>query len=301
MEPPAFVKAMGRGLLPRTWQRLPLRLNENSKAIQMLAAFVARQQYPSIADCQDGRPGINGFEFKVYSQNGEDGIILQIFSRVGVTNRRFVEFGVGDGRECNTANLAIHFGWHGLLMEANEGDVATAKRYYRARLGPSASAVKIVQSWVTAENINETIPKNGMEGEIDLLSVDIDGNDYWVWKAIDCIGPRVAVIEYNASLGHEPITVAYDPNFDRYEKHPSGFYHGASLAALDKLAKTKGYVLVGCDSAGVNAFFVRREVAQDSPPPVSPEKAYFPHSKRVQTRSTDEQLDLIKHLAFDRV
>ena len=276
-------------------------MNENAKAIQMLAAFLARQQYPSIAACQDGRPEVNGSEFKVYSQNGEDGILLQIFSRVGVTNRKFVEFGVGDGKECNTASLAIHFGWHGLLMEANEGDVATAKRYYRARLGSRASAVRIVQSWVTAENINQTISRNGMEGEIDLLSIDIDGNDYWVWKAIDCIGPRVAVIEYNASLGHEPITVAYDPNFDRYEKHPSGFYHGASLAALDKLAKTKGYVLVGCDSAGVNAFFVRREAAQDSPPPVSPEKAYFPHSKRVQTRSTDEQLDLIKHLAFDRV
>jgi len=184
------------------------------------------------------------------------------------------------------------------VIVLSDGDIAQRKEI----VDPiDTSAVKIVQSWVTAENINETISKNGMEGEIDLLSVDIDGNDYWVWKAIDCISPRVAVIEYNASLGHEPITVGYDPNFDRYEKHPSGFYHGASLAAVDKLAKTKGYVLVGCDSAGVNAFFVRRDVAQDSLPQVSPEEAYFPHSKRVQTRTTEEQLDLIKHLAFDRV
>lgn len=244
--------------------------------------------------------GINRFERKIYSQNGEDGILLYIFSQIGTFNRCFVEFGMGNGRECNTANLSLNFGWHGLLMDCKESNVAYAKRYYENRLGNRASDVTIfIQCWITAENINSTLLDNGMQGEIDLLSIDIDGNDYWVWKAINVIAPRIVVIEYNASMGHEKsLAVKYDENFVRHEKHPSGWYHGASLAALTKLANTKGYVLVGCDCSGINAFFVCKDIAPKNLAEVSVQEAYFPHSRRLEKLGTQGQFELIKHLDF---
>ncbi|HII29760.1 hypothetical protein COT48_04890 [Candidatus Woesearchaeota archaeon CG08_land_8_20_14_0_20_47_9] len=160
-------------------------------------------------------------EFKVYSQNGEDGLIQYIFSRIGICNYRFVEFGVQTGEECNTRNLSWNFGWSGLLMDAEKGYVKEAKTNYR-----DYPKVSIVDSFITKDNINKTLSDNGFKGEIDLLSIDIDGNDYWVWQEISIIDPRVVVIEYNASLGLRSLTVKYDESFVRHEKHPSGWYHG---------------------------------------------------------------------------
>ena len=231
--------------------------------------------------------------------DGEDGILQYIFSQIGTFNCCFVEFGMGNGKECNTANLSLNFGWHGLLMDSEERNVAYAKHHYENRLGGRASGVKITQCWVTAENINSTLLYNGMQGEIDLLSIDIDGNDYWVWKEIYVIEPRVVVIEYNASMGHEKsLAVKYDENFVRSEKHPSGWYHGASLAALTKLANAKGYILVGCDCSGINAFFVCKDIARKKLAEVSVQEAYFPNSSRLEKLSTQEQFELIKHLDF---
>jgi len=278
-------------------------LNDNGLNSKMLAAFLLQQKYESlVGEKEQGqRLEINKSEIKVYSQNGEDGILLYILAKIGVQNRCFVEFGIGDGTENNTANLALNFGWHGLLMDCKSDNVAFAKRFYQNRLGPRASRVKIIQCLVTTENINKVLLQNGVQGEIDLLSIDIDGNDYWVWKAMSAINPRVVVIEYNSSMGHEKsLIVKYDPNFDRYKKHPTGFYHGASLAALTKLANSKGYILVGCDSTGVNAFFVRKDAAHWLPE-VSIEKAYFPNSRRLERYSTLEQFECIKHLDFDYV
>lgn len=282
--------------------KIPNRLDEDEKYMEKLAALILQQKYESIVENQVPRLEIKKYEFKLYSQNGEDGILLYIFSKIGVTNRCFVEFGIGDGRECNTANLSINFGWHGLLMDCNEQNVAFAKHYYQNKLGPRFSAVKIIQCLVTMENINKVLSYNKIGGEIDLLSIDIDGNDYWVWKAITVINPRLVVIEYNASMGHEKsLTVKYDQNFDRFEKHPSGFYHGASLSALTKLANSKGYKLVGCDSTGVNAFFIRKNAAHQKLREVSIQEAYFPHSRRLERLSTSEQFECIKHLDFDYV
>jgi hypothetical protein len=224
-----------------------------------------------------------------------------MFSQAGVTNRRFVEFGMGDGRECNTANLSLHYGWRGLLMDINEENVYAARRYYAQRLGARSSNVGIVQCKVTRENINEVLAGNGCEGEIDLLSLDIDGNDYWVWRAMNVISPRVAVIEYNAILGCErSITIPYDPDFVVGNRW-SYFYHGASLPALAKLAKSKGYVLVGCDMQGTDAFFVRKDVARGKLSEVTPEVAYFPQLLRSKTLSPEEQFETIRHLDFDTV
>ena len=266
----------------------------------MLSTFLLKQKYNSIAETRGHRPEINEFEVRIYSQNGEDGILLYIFSRIGATNRCFIEFGIGDGRECNTANLSLNFEWRGLLMDSDAKQVARAKHYYRNKLGARFSDIEIIQCLVTVENINEVLSDNVAEREPDLLSIDIDGNEYWIWKSIHVIKTRVVVIEYNASMGHEKsLTVKYEPNFDRFKKHPSGFYHGASLSALTKLAHTKGYILAGCDSAGVNAFFVRRDAARQKISEVPVERAYFPHSGRLEILSTLQQFEYIKHLELE--
>lgn len=155
---------------------------------------------------------------------------------------------------------------------------------------------------VTAENINATLEQGGMRGEIDLLSVDIDGNDYWVWKAITAIQPRIVAIEYNSSFGPErSLTVKYDPSFSRYEKHDSGLYYGASLAALTKLADEKGYLLAGCDSAGVNAFYVRRDAADGRVRELSVADAFVPQYVRIVEKTLDEQFDVIKGMPLETV
>lgn len=151
---------------------------------------------------------------------------------------------------------------------------------------------------LTAENINETISGAGAHGEIDLLSIDVDGNDYWLWETLDVIEPRVVVIEYNASFGPRSISVPYDPGFVRFRKHPSGWYHGASLAALAKLGRRKGYDLVGADSRGVNALFVRADARRGCLRAVRAEEAYYPQKKRLAVATVEQQLEAIQHLDF---
>ena len=194
---------------------------------------------------------------RVYSQNDEDGLLQEIFARIGTTDRRFVEFGVETGVECNTAKLLVE-GWSGLWIE---GDAQHAARAQRTLAGfVREGRLQVKQAFVTAENINGLILSAGIAGEIDLLSVDIDGNDYWVWRAIEAIAPRVVVIEYNATL--PPPLSFVTPYAADFRWDGSNFY-GASLEALVRLGKARGYQLVGCNFVGVNAFFVRADLCAD--------------------------------------
>lgn len=194
------------------------------------------------------------FGRKAFSQSDEDGVILEIFARIGERDRRFVEFGVESGVECNTA-LLLMAGWSGLWLEGSAAHAAKA----RERHGPAVAEGRLTvrQAMVDAENIDGLIAGwAGDGGEIDFLSIDIDGNDYWVWRAISAVRPRVVAIEYNA-VYPPPVEfiVAYDPaaGWDGTN------YHSASLASLEKLGREKGYGLVGCCLAGTNAFFVRED------------------------------------------
>lgn len=270
------------------------------RALTRFLWFLIQSKHEYNTDSQNAGNEINKYEFKFSSQNGEDGILLYLFSKVGILNKRFVEIGIGDGRECNTANLILNFGWSGLLIDGDDEQVHMAKLFHQ-EIG-SHSDLKIAQCFVTKENINQLLLRNGLEDEIDLLSIDIDGNDYWIWKVITVINPRVVVIEYNASLGYDKsIVIKYDHNFVRHNYHPSGWYHGASLDALVKLANSRGYILVGCESNGVNAFFVRKDIAQGILSEVSVQEGYFPTSLRLAITSTPKQFELIKHLDFEYV
>src|SRR5262245_38103799 len=194
------------------------------------------------------------YGFKLYSQNDEDGIIQEIFRRIGTGNRTFVEFGVESGVECNSAKLLVE-GFRGLWIEAKADHVAAVRQRFASFI--QDGKLKLLGAAVTAENIDALLHKADVTGDIDLLGIDIDYNDYWVWKAISAVRPRVVVIEYNASLRPPlSITVPYDPegSWDG-----SNFY-GASLEALTRLGADKGYRLVGCSIAGVNAFFVRADL-----------------------------------------
>jgi len=204
---------------------------------------------------------INKFEKKIHSQNGEDGILEFIFSLIGTTNKSFIEFGFATRNECNTAYLAIKKGWNGILIDANSEGIKKSKKFFKKNMGKNFNKIKILNYMINCENINKIFLDHRTSFQIDLLSIDIDGNDYWIWKEISSINPRVVVIEYNAHLGKEKaLTVNYDPQFNVLEKHWSRCYFGASLNALEKLGKSKGYYLVGCDSKGVNAFFIRNDL-----------------------------------------
>jgi hypothetical protein len=195
--------------------------------------------------------------FKVYSQNDEDGIIQEIFRRIGMTSRTFVEFGVDTGLECNTVKLLVE-GWRGLWIEADPLRASSVRQHFAPFI--EAQKVTLLESMVTAENINQLLTEGGMSREIDLLSIDIDFNDYWVWKAVTAVQPRVVVIEYNASLRPPmALTVPYDPQ----GQWDGSNYYGASLEALVGLGRAKGYRIVGCSIAGVNAFFVRADLTGD--------------------------------------
>jgi hypothetical protein len=192
--------------------------------------------------------------FKLYSQNDEDGIIQEVFRRIGTTARTFVEFGVGTGSECNTAKLLIE-GWRGLWIEAKADNADAIRRRFAPFL--EDGRLTLTQDLVTAENIDTLITAGGLAGEIDLVGIDIDYNDYWVWKAITAVRPRVVVIEYNASLRPPlSLTVPYDP----HGSWDGSNFYGASLEALVRLGTDKGYRIVGCSIAGVNAFFVRADL-----------------------------------------
>ena len=226
-------------------------MQTNDKQLRLLGKLF-EQQLATL-----NRPLLHLNEFQVYSQWGEDGIIQYLLRHLSVSSNVFVEFGVENYLEANTRWLVEGHNWSGLVIDGSQQHVDTIKSdaiYWKHRL-------KAVSAFVDAENINRLISGNGISGDVGLLSVDIDGMDYWVWKAIDVITPDIVVVEYNALFGPtRSVTVPYDPNFARQKAHYSWSYYGASLAALVGLGKTKGYAFVGSNSAGNNAFFVKSDL-----------------------------------------
>ena len=219
-------------------------------------------------------PTLADHGFRAFSQFDEDGILRHLTRHVPMPAKRFVEFGVESFREANCRWLmASHDAgaWSGLVID---GSGANLDAIRRDRL-PWMFGLTAVESFVTAENINALIRDNGFAGDLGILSIDIDGVDYWVWRAIDAVRPAVVSMEYNCRFGPTAaVTVPYDPSFDRRSKDPSLLYFGVSLTALERLGKAKGYDLVGCGAAGLNAFFVRSDLRPDVLPAVPANKAW---------------------------
>jgi hypothetical protein len=229
-----------------------------NRAEQTLQLDLARFWADEIARPRNAHPKrLLRHGFKVFSQADEDGIIQEIFNRIGTINRTFIEFGVETGIECNTVKLLLE-GWRGLWLDGLANNVANIRTNFSTFV--DAGRLQIVEAFITAENIDALFEQGGVTGEIDLLNIDIDRNDYWVWKAIEVVKPRVVAIEYNASL-RPPLSlvVPYDARAIWNQTN----YFGASLEALTRLGREKGYRLVGCNFAGSNAFFVRNDAAGD--------------------------------------
>jgi hypothetical protein len=225
-------------------------------------------------------------EFKVFSQFGDDGIIQWLVQRLQIGHKTFIEFGVEDYRESNTRFLMMNDNWSGLVIDGSRDNVDSilgSEYYWRHDLQAECA-------FIDCDNINGLISASGLGGEIGLLHIDLDGNDYWVWKAIDAVSPIVLVLEYNSVFGPErAITVPYDKGFVRTQAHFSNLYFGASLPALHDLSTHKGYGFVGCNSAGNNAYFVRRDKLSPQVPQVSLQQGYV-SSKLRESRDRSGRL-----------
>ena len=197
-------------------------------------------------------------EFRVFSQWGEDGILNWLTSRIPNINKSFVEFGVQNYRESNTRYLLIAQNWRGLVIDGSMKHIESIRSqdvYWRQDLEAKCA-------FIDKDNINTIIAESGFKGDIGLLSIDIDGNDYWVWQAIESVSPAIVICEYNAALGDLlSLTIPYVADFNRTRAHYSNLYFGASIQALVHLGLSKGYVFIGTNSAGCNAFFVRQDHA----------------------------------------
>lgn len=216
-----------------------------------------------------------------FSQNGEDGIIAEIAARLDLQIASVVEIGAGDGRENNSLNLVLQ-GARAVWVECAPGNVETIRTLHAPLI--KSGQIVLLDTQIDRDNVNDALRQAGAPRDLDLLSIDIDGNDYWVWQAIDAVTPKIVVAEYNAFFGPSASwTMAYNPE----HMWPGGTtYYGASLKALETLGREKGYTLVGCDFAGVNAFFVRDDLVNDRfVGPFTSEAMYHPF-RRAYVRET---------------
>jgi hypothetical protein len=208
--------------------------------------------------------------FKVYSQFDEDGILLYIFSLIGFTNRKVVEMSCGNGMECNTANLIIHHACYGLLFDGDENNIKSANDFFKKNKMTWILPPVCIQAWITKDNVNSLIKEEGFEGEVDLLSLDIDGIDYYLWKNLQVISPRVFICEcHNVVPDDMAITIPYKDDFsykskDNYHEE----FRSVSPLAMIKLSKEKGYRLIGSHKYGFNLIFMRNDVGKEYFPEV---------------------------------
>lgn len=195
-------------------------------------------------------------EFKVFSQWGDDGIIQYLINKLDIPNKTFVEFGVANYTEANTRFLLMNNNWSGLIMDGSGENIDYIKNdeiYWQYDL-------QAKHAFIDVENVNDLIANAGFSEELGLLHIDIDGNDYWVWQAVKCVNPIIVIIEYNSLFGPDNAwTTPYDPKFVRSKFHHSNLCYGSSLTSLCDMAEEKGYYFVGSNSAGNNAYFIRKD------------------------------------------
>lgn len=199
---------------------------------------------------------IDELNFSIFSQFNEDAIIQFLIQNLNIKNKKFVELGVENYSEANTRFLLEKDNWDGLIVDSSKENIKYIKKqnyFWRHN-------IIALSSFINKENINDILKKNLYSGEVGLLSVDIDGNDLWVWKEINQISPIILVIEYNAKMGKEDsLSIKYDPNFQRESNGIEKLIYGASLKALTKISEHKGYSLVCTNKNGNNAFFVKND------------------------------------------
>ena len=244
---------------------------------------------------------LQDFEFKVFSQFGEDGIIQHLLDAVDIKEKTFIEFGVEDFSESNCRFLLMKDNWKGFVIDGSSENIARLQNAYYFWM----YSLGALGAFITRENINELLAKSGLGRDLGILSVDVDGNDYHILEQIRDFEPRILICEFNPLYGPvRKISTVYDPAFNRFRCHFTGKHYGASLAAISWLANKKGYSLVGTNKTSHNAFFVRNDLINDKLEVLSPEQAYAPPKMRgsrdergqLVIRSYEEVLQIIKGL-----
>jgi len=230
---------------------------------------VSGQSLPPFCDCG----------FRIFSQFEEDGYLAYLAATLELTPKLFVDIGAADGVNSNCANLAINLGWHGLFIDGDCDAIERGAQYYAAHADTNLFPPLFRQSFVTAENVNGVIGAAGFTGQIGCLSIDVDGNDCWIWNALEVVQPAVVVIESHIELGEKNLAVPYDSSFVYPGEHPD--YFGASAPAMVALGAKKGYRLVGANRYGFNLFFVRDEIHPDRVPTVSVESV-LTHPRHIE-------------------
>ena len=268
------------------WLRSMLRLPSRLEDLQMAVGRIERRQTAVLGHAD---PALH--EFKVFSQNGEDGIIQFLLQNVPIESKTFVEFGVHDYAESNTRFLLRNDYWSGLIIDASARNIALVRSeelFWRGTLHAVAA------DWIARTSMR-SFGATGSRAISAFSRLTSTGTTTRCWEAISCISPRIVICEYNSLFGSKRrVTTPYDPRFVRDRAHFSGLYWGASIAALNELAAQKGYALVGSNTMGNNLFFVRRDVA--GPLKVrSPEEAYVKARFRI-SRGRDGEFTF---LGFD--
>ena len=271
---------------------------------KMLSAQICINQMKIMNPVKD----IADTEFKVFSQFGDDGILQYLIHHLQIApqHRKFVEFGVENYEESNTRFLLMNNNWRGLVIDGAKTNID----YIHASPYFWKHDLSAMAAFIDTDNINSLISNTDISGEIGILSIDIDGNDYWVWEKINVVNPIIVVAEYNGVFGYkDAVSIPYDPTFRRTVAHYSNLYWGCSLAALNQLAINKGYVFVGCNSAGNNAYFIRQDRMLSILPSPSLEAGFVdPKFKESRDPSSKlsyltgvSRLEAIKHLKLTNV
>lgn len=255
-------------------------LGQPPERLDVVAEMLGRAEIARLA-AGPALPHIREYGVRVFSQWDEDGIIAYLLNQLPPVPRTFIEFGVGDYRESNTRFLIRQGDWDGVIIEADPAfceRIQILEEMWRYDL-------RLVEAFISAESIDDLIESAGCNGEIALLSIDLDGNDYWIWKALTVVTPAIVVIEFNGRFGDERrVSIPYNPSFRRTSAHPSGIYYGASLPAMVSLGREKGYDYVGSNTADTNAFFVRSDLRPSHIPVLSAKEGFRPLRVREMRR-----------------
>lgn len=264
------------------------------------AVVLAAKNFAQRNRARDRITDFSDIEFQVFSQWGEDGIIDWLVSALPSLPEIFIEFGVEDYREANTRYLLQNRNWRGLVIDGSRENMVKLVNEPRHWMHDLTAVAK----FITRDNIDAIITDNGFGGEIGILSIDIDGNDYWVWEAISSVSPVIVICEYSAVFGDiHPVSIPYTPDFVRLKAHHSGQYAGASIRALMHLADRKGYTFLGTTSTGVNAFFIRNDHFTYLKDRIENRKIYCTRHRNSLDESGlltyvrgEKRIDAIKHL-----
>lgn len=293
------IKSLLRGPYHRLIQRMDRAIDKESLNQQLQRQIVTQYKMAKAA-------GIKPYEsvseagFRCYSQFEEDGIILYILSMIGFTNKKVVEMCCGHGEESMSANLILNHGFDGFLFDGSESNVTYAKKFFASKRDCLLYQPTIKQAWITKDNVNDLLRDAGVTGDVDFFSLDIDGNDYWLWQAINVIQPRLLCFEsHNLIPGDLRLTIKYQDDFNYLTKEVHEQDHrGASLAAMVNLSREKGYRMIGAHRHGFNVFFLRNDIAPDLFPEVTIEEV---HNNYWTKYSQEQRWPKVKDLEWVKV